>query len=195
MPPLTEEQFLRKQLSQEDQKIENDPNAVYADAMREERTANLLDQLNPDNLLTDIEHRIRGEKKDPFTQKWIPISKKYTREINEELVSNFVSFLGAILNQNTSMSNFSTNEINNMMGMIITYVKNDLTVNDEKYDIVGNWTEMDRIANIICITCLSTFKQALNGTFSRRVFGTMKVSADLTREPKKSWKDALAVWR
>ena len=93
------------------------------------------------------------------------------------------------------MSNFTTNEINNMMQMIITYVKNDLTVNDEKYEIVGNWTEMDRIANIICITCFSTFKQALNGTFSRRVFGAMKVSADLTKETKKGWKDAVQFWR
>ena len=191
----TEEQLLRKQIDQEDRKIESDPNVVFADNMREEKTANLLDQLNPDNLLTDIEHRIRGEKKDPYTHRWVPISKTYTNAINEELVSNFVSFLGAILNQNTSMSNFSTNEINNMMMMIITYVKNDLTVNDEKYDIVGNWTEMDRIANIICITCLSTFKQALNGTFSRRVFGTMKMSADLSKEPKKTWKDTLAIWR
>ena len=146
---VTEEQVIMKQLSQEDKKLEQDPNAIYADTLREEKTANLLDQLNPDNLLTDIEHRIRGEKKDPFTQKWIPISKKYTRAINEELVSNFVSFLGSILNQNTSMSNFSVNEINNMMQMIITYVKNDLTVNDEKSEIVGNWTEMARIGKII----------------------------------------------
>ncbi len=192
---ITEEQVLRKQLSQEDQKIENDPNAIYADSLREEKTANLLDQLNPDNLLVDIEHRIRGEKKDPYTQRWVPISEKYSRAINEELISNFVSFLGSILNQNTSMSNFTQHEINNMMTMIITYVKNDLTVNDEKYEIVGNWTEMDRIANIICITCFSTFKQAMNGTFSRRVFGTMKVSADLTKENKKSWKDAVQFWR
>ncbi len=191
----TEEQFLNRQLSQEDRKIDNDPNAVYADQLREERTANLLDQLNPDNLLTDIEHRIRGEKKDPYTKQWVPISVKYSREINEQLISNFISFLGAILNQNTSMSNFTTNEINNMMTMIITYVKNDLTVNDEKYDIVGNWTEMDRIANIICLTCFSTFKQAMNGTFSRRVFGALKVSADLTQDKKKSWKDAVAFWR
>ena len=93
------------------------------------------------------------------------------------------------------MSNFTPNEINNMMEMIITYVKNDLTVNDEKYGIVGNWTEMDRIANIICLTCFATFKQAMGGSFSRRVFGAMKVSADLTQEPKKNWKDAVACWK
>ncbi len=192
---MDESQFLNRQLNQEDKKIENDPNAIYADQMREERTANLLDQLNPDNLLTDIEHRIRGEKKDPYTRKWVPISKEYSKNVNEELISNFVSFLGVILSQNTSMSNFTSGEINNMMQMIITYIKMDLTVNDEKYGIVDDYTEMYRIGNIICIACFATFKQAMNGTFSRRVFGSMKVSADLTKETKKGWKDAVQFWR
>lgn len=197
---LTEQDIASKQLQQRDRELsavekqtDSDPNAIYADEAREQRAANLLDQINPDNLLVDIEHRIRGEKKNPYTKQWEPISKNQT-PVNDDLITNFMSFLGAILNQNVSMSNFSANEINNMMDMIITYVKNDLTVNDEKYQIVGNYTEMSRIANIICITCFSTFKQAMNGSLSRRVFGSLKMDANLVNEPKKSIAEAFKIW-
>ncbi len=192
--PITEGDLAIAGLKQNQQQLDNDPNAIYADTLRKEGTANLLDQLNPDNLLVDIEHRIRGEKKDPYSGQWVPISKVQT-PISEELVSNFISFLGAILNQNTSMSNFSADEINNMMEMIVTYVGIDLDVNDAKYGIEDNYPEMWRIAHIISISCFATFKQAMNGMLSKRIFGSLKVDAHLTDTNKSTMKDALTFWR
>lgn len=190
---LTENDYARAQLDQGQQQIDNDPNAVHADILREDRVQNLLDQLNPDNLMEDIEHRIRGEKKDTYSNRWVPISKDGPK-VSEKLISNFMSFLGAILNQNTAMSNFSSDEINNLMEMIVSYVAIDLTVNDEEYGIVENYPEMWRIANIICITCFATFKQAMNGMLSRRVFGGLKINANLTEDKKPGIKDAFAFW-
>ena len=69
---MEEQQFAQ---TQQDKQIANDPNAMYADVMREERATNILAQINPDLLLTDIEHRIRGEKKDISGQVWIKISQ------------------------------------------------------------------------------------------------------------------------
>ncbi len=89
-PPITEEQLAMAQINQNQQQIENDPNAIYADTLRKEGTANLLDQLNPDNLLVDIEHRIRGEKKDPYSSQWVAISPGM-KPISEKLISNFIS--------------------------------------------------------------------------------------------------------
>ena len=191
---LTDEQVVATQLDHNQQQIDNDPNAIYADNMRKEGTANLLDQLNPDNLLVDIEHRIRGEKKDPYSSQWVPISNNQ-KPISEKLVSNFVSFLGAILNQNTSMSNFSADEINNMMDMIVTYVGIDLDVNDVEYGIEDNYPEMWRVAHIISLSCFATFKQAMNGMLSKRIFGSLKVDAHLSEGNKGGLKDALAFWK
>ncbi len=191
---MTEGQLAVAQLRQNQQQIDNDPNAVYADTLRKEGTANLLDQLNPDNLLVDIEHRIRGEKKDPYTNSWVAISDEQ-KPISEKLVSNFISFLGAILNQNTSMSNFSADEINNMMEMIVTWIGIDLDVNDEIYGIEDDYPEMLRIAHIISMSCFATFKQAMNGMLSKRIFGSLKVDAHLTDTNKPGMKDALAFWK
>jgi hypothetical protein len=171
-----------------------DPNSVYGDLLREERTKNILSQLNPDTLVEDIEHRIRGEKKNRFTDQWEPISK--TRiPINEHLIANYVSYLGSVLNQNTSLSNFSDAEINNLMTMIIEYIRDDLTDNDEEYGLVGNYNEMTRIGNIVCMTSFAVFKRALNGMEARRLFASLRVSESLTQQPqKKSFLDSLKFW-
>ncbi len=170
-----------------------DPNSLYGDFMREEKVRNIISQINPDNLMVEIEHRIRGEKKNPITQEWtaIDINRK---KISEELVANFMSFLGSILNQNTSLSNFSSNEINNIMESVVDYTIRDLSDNDEKYKIVGDYNEMDRILNIICITVFSILKQAQNGMLARRLFSTLRVSENLTQTPKKTLLGDFKFW-
>lgn len=112
----------------------SDPNSLYADYMREEKVRNIIEQINPDSLLEDIEHRIRGQIKNRFTKEWEDISKEY--QISELLVSDYISFLGSILNQNTTLSNFSSTQINNLMEMIIDYTRDSLSDNAEKYGFV-----------------------------------------------------------
>ena len=177
---------------QQDKEIANDPNAMYADVMREERATNILAQINPDNLLTDIEHRIRGEKKD-FTGQWVSISEK-SQNVSEELVSNFISFLGCILNQNTSMSNFKEQEINNMMELITDWVRTDLVVNAGNYGIEGNYTEYDRVGHIICATCFTVFKRALNGGEARRIFRMMKMNENISPQKESKFRDNFKFW-
>lgn len=189
---MTEEEMYQTQSNQAQQQIDNDPNAIHADMLREDRIGNLLEQLNPDKLMSEIEHRIRGEKFDR-RKGWIPMTTQ-KKEISEILISNFMSFLGAILNQNVSMSNFSAAEINNIMEVIIGFVARDLSVNDELYGIEEDYTEMDRIGNIILISCFATFKMAMNGMMSRRVFGSLKVNANLTEEKAPSMAEALKFW-
>ena len=101
--------------------MENNPSTIQADMMREEKAVNILSQINPDNLLSDIEHRLRGEKKNVYTGQWEKISEGYD-PVHEKMIVKFMSFLGSILNQNVSLSNFSNMEINNMMELIIENV-------------------------------------------------------------------------
>ena len=172
-----------------------DPNALYADSMREDKIKNILAQINPDNLLADIEWRIRGYKKDNLSDEWVKINDK-SAEINKELVANFMSFLGSVLNQNTSMSNFSAGEINLIMDHIIEFIGDDLTVNDKKYGLIGNYQEMSRIGNIVCHTMFAVLKRAQNGMEARRVFSALKIHENLTQAPQsKGLMDALKFWR
>ena len=167
----SEEDFYNKQ---QQTTIDNDPNAMYADAMRQEKVTNILQQINPDNLLADIEHRIRGEKKD-FNGEWEPVHKDGAK-VSEQLISDFISYLGSILNQNTSMSNFTPQEINNLMELIRNWYMGHMNVNAEKYGIEGQYSEYDRIGHIVCGTCFTVLKRAQGGQESRRIFKIMKLT-------------------
>jgi len=174
---------------------ENDPNAIYADSMREEKVANVISQLDPQHLLEEIEHRLRGEKFNKTSMEWEPIGNVKI-VIHEGLISKLMSFLGSVLNQNTTFSNYSINEINNRMELVIEYLRDDLADNDEEYGLVGNYTEMSRIGMIICETVSSVFRRALNGMESRRMFNALKVTESLTQAPQRgSMKDALQFWK
>lgn len=174
---------------------ENDPQALYADSMREEKVANVIAQLDPSNLLEEIEHRLRGEKFNKSNQEWEPIGN-ISIAINEILISRLMSFLGSVLNQNTTLSNYSINEINNRMELVIDYIRDDLSDNDSEYNLEGDYTEMTRIGMIICETVSSVFRRALNGMESRRIFNALKVTESLTQAPQKqTMKEALQFWK
>jgi hypothetical protein len=127
---------------------QSDPNSLYADYMREEKVKNVIQQLNPDNLVEDIEHRIRGEKKDRFSGEWVLIDKN--SRISELLIGRYISYLSSTLNQNTSLSNYSSGEINNLMEMVVDHLKYDLSDNAEAYGfVVVNEIEIDAIVKIL----------------------------------------------
>ena len=170
----------------------SDPNSLYADTMREEKIRNVISQINPDNLMVDIEHRLRGFRKNQFTNQWERTSG--SKRISEELISNFTSFLGSILTQNTSLSNFSADEINNIMAMVITYVKNDLADNEVKYGIEGDYNEMTRIGNIICMSVFSTLKQAQNGMLVKRIFSALRINESTNQQKPRSALSDFKFW-
>ena len=146
---MDEETFSRNLMSRQlEQQEANDPNAVYADTLREDKVNNILGQNNPDKLVIDIENRIRGKKKNPVTMEWEDISK--TKKVSEELIADIVSYLGAFLNDNTTLSNYSTDEINGLMEKVIDYLKDGMADNDEKYGLAKkDYIEKNRKVTIL----------------------------------------------
>jgi len=172
------------------------PNDIYAENIREEKIANLLAQINPDNLLIEIEYRIRGYKKNNFNGQWEKISKN-SKPINDDLVSDFVGFLGGFMNQSTTMSNFSNEEINNIMFAIKDWIKYTIPSNKVRYELNGNYSEWNRIGLILMMNVFSCLKRAQNGMEARRIFSSMKIHESLTSNSpqQKSFSDALNFWK
>jgi hypothetical protein len=137
MQEMTPEQEMNFQREILDKQQNAEPNSVYADNLREDKMKNIIAQLNPELLLSEIEHRIRGEKKvyaGGMAIGWEPINKG-GKLISENLVQNYISFLNVYLTQNNSLSNFSPSEINNIMDVVIGYVRDDLSDNAEDYGL------------------------------------------------------------
>jgi len=142
MTEMTIEQEMNFQREMQEKQQSGDPNAVYADSMREEKIKNVIAQLNPELLLNEIEHRIRGDKKiyaGGMEVGWERIDKQ-AEPISEILVQNYISLLNIYLTQNNSLSNFSTEEINNIMEVVIDHVRDDLSDNSYLYDLTSRKT-------------------------------------------------------
>jgi hypothetical protein len=168
---------------------------VYASYMQEDKIRNIISQTSPDNQLEEIEWRIKGYKKNSFTQKWEKINKDVP-EPSPLLISRYISHLSSILNENTRFTNLSSIEINKIMRGIIEWLIDDMDTNAVTYDIGKEYTERSRICHIILNETFIVLKRSQNGMESRRIFSALRLAESLTPMPqKKGWLEALKFWK
>lgn len=182
--------------SQEEQyqSVPVSPNELYANAMQEDKIKNIIAQLNPDNQLQEIEMRIKGYKKDAYGG-WEKIDSD-AKEPPKELISKFISYLGSIMNQNTTLGNVSEHQVNKIMNMVIEYVTDELDSNEEIYNLKNNYTERTRIGDIIINSVFFVLSRALNGQESKKMWGSLSLSENYSSQPQKSkLMDALKFWK
>jgi hypothetical protein len=179
------------------------PEEIQASMIQEERVGNVIGQTSPDRQLVEIEWRIKGYRKDPFTRRWIKIDKK-SPEVSPVLVGNYISYLGSLLNENTRFTNLSSSEINAIMKLIIEWLTDDLDSNAERYGLgtlknikinyinsegklhvknlqkfIPNYSEWSRIGHIILNVTFLVLKRSQNGMESRRIFKALSMSDNL----------------
>lgn len=148
---------------------------IYAHTLQEDRVKNVLAQISPDNQLIELQWRIKGYVKDPLSGIWEKIEKD-TPEPSPLLVARFISYLSSILNQNTSLTNLSAPEINNIMGIIIKWVVDDLDTHQKEYNLEGQYQEMTRIGHILLNNTFFVLKRAQNGMESKRIFSALNMN-------------------
>lgn len=167
---------------------------LYANAIQEERVKNIIAQLDPENQLKDIEMRIRGYKKNALTQEWEKIDPD-SPEPPRLLVSRFISYLSSVMNQNTTQSNLSEQQVNALMGLAIGYVSDELDSNAKIYELENNYTERTRIAHILLNSMFFVLNRALNGQEAKRMWKSMSLNESLNQPQKSKLTEALKFWK
>jgi len=168
---------------------------IYANYLQEDRVKNIIQQISPDNQLLEIQWRIKGYIKNPLTDQWEKTAGN-TSEPSPLLVSRFISYLSSILNQNTSLSNLSSGEINAIMRLVIEWLTDDLRSNAGKYGIWDDYSERTRIGHILLNTIFMVMKRSQNGREADRIFRALSVSENINPDQKKKGVlDFLKVWK
>jgi hypothetical protein len=168
---------------------------LYANAIQEERIKNVIAQLDPENQLKEIEMRIRGYKRNVLTGEWEKIDPN-SPEPPKLLVSRFISYLSSIMNQNTTQSNLSEQQVNNLMALAIHYVSDELDSNADLYQLENNYTERTRLAHIVLNSMFFVLNRALNGQEAKRMWKAMSLSESFNQQPQKSkLAEALKFWK
>ncbi|MFA6074078.1 MAG: hypothetical protein WC758_08225 [Candidatus Woesearchaeota archaeon] len=168
---------------------------LYANAIQEDRIKNIIAQLDPENQLKEIEMRIRGYKKNVFTGSWEKIDED-SPEPPKLLIMRFISYVSSVMNQNTTQSNLSENQVNNIMGLVINYVSDELDSNAKIYDLENNYTERTRIAHIVLNSIFFVLNRALNGQEAKRMWKAMSLTENFNQQPQKSkLSQAMQFWK
>ena len=168
---------------------------VYAATMQEDRVKNLIEQISPDVQLMELQWRIKGYVKDPWTKEWKKVNED-APEPHPLLVSRYISTLSTFLSQNTTLSNLSSGEINKIMRRVIEWLTDDLDSNAEFYGLKYDYTERTRIGDILLANTFFVLKRAMDGGESRRVFRALNVTENINPNyGKTSWTDALKFWK
>lgn len=147
---------------------------VYSAIIQEKRVENILEQLNPDKLIIEIEYRIKGYVKNQFSKKWELIGKK-EKQVSDELISDLLSILSSILTNNTTLSNFTTDEINKIMKLMVIKLIDTIREKCEDYNLTNNYAERDRVMLICLNTVFSSLKRAQAGLESKRLFDSLEM--------------------
>lgn len=161
---------------------------LYANALQEDRIKNVIAQISPDTQLYDVEMRIRGYRKKGSRGNWVKVDDK-APEVNATLVSRYISYLGSIMNQNTSLTNLSGMQINKIMARVIEYISDDLDANAHEYGLHDDYTERTRIGHIILNSTFMVLNRALNGMESRRLWRSLSLieSSSMGQPQKKGF--------
>jgi hypothetical protein len=168
---------------------------LYANAIQEERIKNVIAQLDPENQLKEIEMRIRGYKKNYFSQEWEKIDPD-TPEPPRLLVMRFISYLSSIMNQSATQSNLSEQQVNKLMWQTIEYIADELDANAQIYNLENNYTERTRLGHIILNSIFFILTRALNGQEARRMWKSLSLNESFNTSPQKSkFGEALKFWK
>ena len=190
-----EQQYPQNQQDVQYQSVPVSPNELYANVMQEERVKNIISQLDPDVQLQEIEMRIRGFKRNVLSREWEKIDESI-EEPPKLLIARFVSYLGAIMNQNTTQGNLAEQQVNKIMKIVIEYVVDELDCNEALYNLKDNYTEKTRIGDIIINSTFFVLTRALNGQEARRMWGSLNLSENYSMAPQKSkFMDSLKFWK
>ena len=171
------------------------PDEIYAAQLQEDKVQNLIAQIAPDNQLLELQWRIKGYIKNPATKQWEKVDKD-APNISPILVSRYISYLSSLLNQNTTLSNLASGEINSIMSLVIEWLVDDIDNNAALYNIQNDYTERTRIGQILLNNTFMVMKRAQNGMESRRIFNALNVSQNINEaNQKKGVFDFLKVWK
>lgn len=138
---------------------------------------------NPETIMNDIEHKLRGEKFNPVKKKWYR-PKGMRPKANELGISSIISKLALTLNQNTILSNIQPKEANSFMGAFAEKCDMWLCMNRKRFGI--DWEDMEFCSDSIIDPTFFAVKRAVLQGEKRFIQNTLqqKEQVSVLQQPR-----------
>jgi len=171
----------------------------------EEEVRNIVAQIDPQRILDNLNHALKGEYYSKEDSSWINIGEPL---INDAGRGWIISFFTSIMNNASTMGTITEQQFSFLMEGIINTVTREFRCNLEKFGFVlpsktfskgiyenkgtPNTSRMSTISEMIYQRSLIIYSRSIKGTESKRVFGSLKMSdtmgySGMQQQPKKNF--------
>jgi len=172
----------------------------------EEEIKNIVGQIDPQRILDNLNHALKGEYYSKEEGAWIDIAEPL---INDAGRGWIISFLTSIMNNASTMGTISENQFSYLMDGIIKIIKKEFRCNLEKFGFVSpgryykkgiyenkgtpDTSRMSTIAEMILQRTFIIYSRSIKGSESKRVFGSLRMSDNMGyggmpgQQPKKNF--------
>lgn len=158
--PMEQQFNMREQLQREQIAAEYGLNAPYLSQTQKEVQAQLLEQLDPNNIVVEMKATLMGFRWDEMTHNFV---KEGEPLMNMLGVGRMVASLRSLVNQGQVMSAMTDDKmINKIMLDYTDDIIDDLTINWEIYEIKYE-TDLDRIEGICKRMGFAALMRSLGG--------------------------------
>lgn len=172
----------------------------------EEEIKNIVAQIDPQRILDNLNHALKGEYYSKEEGAWIKISDQL---INDAGRGWIISFFTSIMNNASTMGTISEQQFSYLMEGIIAVVTREFRCNLEKFGFVPkgkgydegkfenkgtpDTSRMNTISEMIYQRALIIYSRSISGAESKRIFNSLKMSDVLNygegggQQPKKNF--------
>jgi len=171
----------------------NSPMGVVPSYTPEEKVENIVGQIDPQRILDNLNHSLKGEYYSKEESKWIKIGEEL---INDAGRGWIISYFTSILNNASTMGTIDETRFGYLMEGIIRTVTREFRNNLEKFGFVPpgsrykekiyenkgtpDTARMDSIAEIIYQRACLVFSRSLSGSESKRIFQSLLMRDNLS---------------
>jgi len=182
---------MRKEYNENEENYE-EPFGALPNYTSEEEVKNIVAQIDPQRILDNLNHALKGEYYSKEQGGWI--------KIGEPLINNagrgwIISFFTSIMNNASTMGTITEQQFSYLMEGVINTVTREFRCNLEKFGFVSHskkykegvyenkgtpdTSRMSTISEMIYQRTLIIYSRSIKGTESKRVFGSLKMSDNL----------------
>lgn len=168
------------------------PQRILPPAMSEEQVTNIVGQIDPQRILDNLNHALKGEYYDKERGRWVKVGEELINDAGRGYV---ISFMTSILNNASTMGTIDEKQFSGLMKGVIETVTREFKYNLERFGFVpkgegyekGDYqnkgtpdtSRMTTVAEMIYQRAFIVYSRSIKGSESKRIFKSTSLRGEL----------------
>lgn len=160
--------------------------------------SNIVGQIDPANIVDNLNHSLKGEFYDKEVGKWL-MNPANTPLVNDECRGFVISYITGVLNNNSTMAIITPQQLGYLMESVIEDIGKEFVCNLEKFGFVPRGlgynkkcyenkgtpdsARMSSVSNMIIRAVFTCYTRSINGMESKKMWSSLSMTDGLNYGP------------